>query len=102
MDEDFFETLFTDLKQHDIRLCFTVLMPQGLLKNTYKGVVFVLLFFLAMPHSMWALSSLTRDQTCTPCTGSIESQPLDSQGSPTKELFNSDPCIKADIQQRTF
>ena len=27
-------------------------------------------------------SSLTRDQTCTPCIGSVESQPLDHQRSP--------------------
>ena len=26
--------------------------------------------FLAMPHGMWDLNSLTRDQTCTPCIGS--------------------------------
>ena len=29
--------------------------------------------FLAAPHGMWTLSSQTRDETCTPCTGSIES-----------------------------
>ena len=28
------------------------------------------LIFLAVQHGMWDLSSLTRDQTCTPCTGS--------------------------------
>ena len=30
-------------------------------------------YFLAMPHGMWDLNSLTRDQTCTPCIGSTES-----------------------------
>ena len=31
---------------------------------------------------MWGLSSLTRDRTNTPCSGSSESWPLDSQGCP--------------------
>ena len=39
--------------------------------------------FLAMPHDMWDLSSLTRDQTCAPCIGSADSKPLDDQGSPS-------------------
>ena len=30
-------------------------------------------FFLAMPSSMWDLSSLTWDQTCAPCSGSVAS-----------------------------
>ena len=30
-------------------------------------------FFLATPRSMRDLSSLTRDQTCAPCSGSVES-----------------------------
>ena len=30
-------------------------------------------FFLALPHSIWDLSSPTRDQTHTPCSGSAES-----------------------------
>ena len=42
---------------------------------------FVLLVFVfAMPHGMWDLSS--RDQTHAPCTGSVESKPLDHQGVP--------------------
>ena len=28
--------------------------------------------FLAMPWGMWDLSSLTRDQTCTPCVGNAQ------------------------------
>ena len=39
-------------------------------------------FFLAVPCSMWDLSSTTRDRICTPCIGSVESWPLDLQGSP--------------------
>ena len=30
-------------------------------------------FFLATPSGMWNLSSLTRDRTCAPCSGSMES-----------------------------
>ena len=36
----------------------------------------------AHAHAMWDLSSLTRDWTCIPFTGSMESQPLDHQGIP--------------------
>ena len=35
--------------------------------------VLSLSFFLAMLHSMQDLSSLTRDRTCAPCSGSMES-----------------------------
>ena len=37
--------------------------------------------FLATSCDIQALSSLTREQTCALCIGSVESQPLDSQGS---------------------
>ena len=44
-------------------------------------------FFLAVLHSMWDLSSLTRDQTCTLCIRGTKSQPLDCQGSPEPSDF---------------
>ena len=37
---------------------------------------------LAVLHGMWDLSPLTRDQTCTPCSGSMSFQPLDHYGRP--------------------
>ena len=43
---------------------------------------FICLFVLVALRSMRDLSSLTRDQTRAPSTGSTESQPLDLQGSP--------------------
>ena len=42
-------------------------------------IMSVLYLFLATPHSMWDLSSPTRDQTPALCIGSTESSP---QGSP--------------------
>jgi len=39
-------------------------------------------FFLATTDSTWDLSSLTRTQIHTPCSGSMESYPLDRQVSP--------------------
>ena len=39
---------------------------------------FFLNTFLATPHNMWDLSSLTRGRTHNPCIGSTESYPLDS------------------------
>ena len=35
--------------------------------------IFVLFCFLTTPHGMWGLSSLTRDQTCDPRGGGVES-----------------------------
>ena len=35
--------------------------------------IFFFFFFLAAPHGMWDLSSLTRDRTHAPCSGSAES-----------------------------
>ena len=42
---------------------------------------------LAVPPSMQNLSSPTRDRTCTPCSGSTESEPLDQQASPQALYF---------------
>ena len=36
-------------------------------------IFFVFFKFLAMPHSMWDLSSLTGGQTHVPCSGNLES-----------------------------
>lgn len=49
----------------------------------------------AMPHGMWVLSSLTRDQTHISYSGSSESQPLHCQGSPLFLLLQSftSPCF---------
>ena len=62
--------------------------PVPIEKNIYNYYYRLLLkpdlFFLATPHGMWDLSSPTRGQTHAPCTGSMESQPLDHQGSPLK------------------
>ena len=47
-------------------------------------------FFKAVPlHDVWHLSSPTRDQTHTSCSGSRESQPLDCQGSPQDVSLNA-------------
>ena len=43
---------------------------------------FFFFFFLATTDSTWDLSSLTRTQIHTPCSGSMESYPLDRQVSP--------------------
>ena len=41
-----------------------------------------LFFFLVAPRAMRDFSSLIRDRIHAPCSGSVESQPLDRQGSP--------------------
>ena len=53
-------------------------------------LLFIYLVALGVSCGMWTLScsmhmgssSLTRDQTWTPCIGSVESYPLHHQGSP--------------------
>ena len=44
-------------------------------------------FFLVSPRGMQDLSSLTRDWTCAPCSGSVASSPLEHQGSPLGQMF---------------
>ena len=43
--------------------------------------------FLATPRGMRDLSFSTKDQTRAPCIGSVESESLDHQGSPTLNFF---------------
>ena len=47
----------------------------SLLSGFLKIFIFLtfLKIFLATPYSMWDLSSLTRDRTCIPCSGSAKS-----------------------------
>ena len=42
-----------------------------------------------MPQSMWDLGSLTRDWTPTPCSGSVQSQPLNYQESAHFSFWSS-------------
>ena len=42
--------------------------------------------FLAIPHGMWDLSSMTRDGTSIPWSGSVKSLLLDQQGSPQHQV----------------
>ena len=48
----------------------------------FSLVFFLFFYLLAMQCGMWGLSPLTRDWTRALCIGSMESEPLDSQGSP--------------------
>ena len=57
-------------------------------KNNYLLIyICIYLIFLIMLHGMKSLSSLIRDWTCVPCSGSLESQPLDHQGSLSLVVF---------------
>ena len=55
-------------------------------------VIIVLLFYFATLYGMRNLSSPTRDWTCAPCSGSMESWPLDYQGGPRPMDFNATHC----------
>ena len=66
--------------------CLLALLEDKLLSASVDSLFFRCSFprwhvpfilFLAAPHNMWDLNSPARDQTCVPCIGSSESQPLD-------------------------
>ena len=50
-------------------------------------------FFLAVPPSLWNLSSMTRDQTHAPAVELRSLKPLDSQGSPSPFLDLYSNCV---------
>ena len=45
--------------------------PRG--KRENREQINIAFFFFGQVHSMWDLSPLTRDQTCSPCSRSMES-----------------------------
>ena len=47
-------------------------LPYVLLKTVGQLLLLLLLLFLAAPHSMWDLSSPTRDQTWATYSGSLD------------------------------
>ena len=54
---------------------------QAVPERQQEGSMLFYYYFSAALCYMWDPSSPTRDQTCTPCGESTESQPLDFQGS---------------------
>ena len=50
-------------------------------------------FFKVVPQSMQNFSSPTRDRTCAPCLGTLESQSLEHQGSRSLDCFISVPGV---------
>lgn len=56
----------------------------------YIFLFYLFFFFLALPKH---LSSLSRDWIHAPCFGSVESPPLDHQGSPSSKFLLSTYCI---------
>ena len=75
-------------------------------KNIQKGPanfncfeILNLFYLLAVLWGMWDISSLTRDQNCAPCIGSVESSPLDCQRRPGPPNF-SGPYLFTKSQQQ--
>ena len=50
-------------------------------KQNIKGFILYFLLFFGCASSMHNLSSLTRDRTQAPCSGNMESKPLNHQES---------------------
>ena len=76
-----FNSNFWPSKFISYRFLFHIKLTSFFLKECF------IYLFLATPHDMWDLSSPARDQTHAPCNGSMESQPLDLQGSPTFSFY---------------
>ena len=51
------------------------------------GIFFFFFLTFWLQHSMWGLSSLTKNRTQASCIGSMESQRVDHQGSPSSVTF---------------
>ena len=57
-------------------------------------------FFFFFGHmGMWVLSAPTRDRSCPPCSGSMESSPVDHQGIPKVDAFLLKVQMKKLIQR---
>ena len=46
-------------------------IPRGGIAGSYANSILIFFFFLATLHGMWDLSSLIRDRTRIPCSGSV-------------------------------
>ena len=55
--------------------------------TSHLNYSFYLFFYLVTLYGTRDLRSPTRDRTHAPCTGSMESQPLEHQGSPSLDLL---------------
>ena len=72
----------------DLQCCINFCFTAKWLSYTYiYSFLFNFKNFLATLHGVWDFSSLTRDWTHAPCSGSMEPQTLDRQGIPYIFLF---------------
>ena len=78
-------------------LSVTQLLPMLFPMPLSSCVLFVFFYFLATPHGMPDLSSLTRDQIHTPCRGSAESSTLDCPGIPSLHVLMKNSCLIAPV-----
>jgi len=86
-----------DKCQDKFCLSITQLLPTLFPMPLSSCVLFVFFYFLATPHGMPDLSSLTRDQIHTPCSGSAESSTLDCPGIPSLHVLLKNSCLIAPV-----
>ena len=71
---------------------YIILIPMFIitpLQTIPRKQIFLFVYISCPFCTAWGdLSSLTRDQICTPCIGNAESQPLDHQESPKAKFLN--------------
>ena len=86
-----------DKCQDKFCLSITQLLPTLFPMPLSSCVLFVFFYFLPTPHGMPDLSSLTRDQIHTPCSGSAESSTLDCPGIPSLHVLLKNSCLIAPV-----
>ena len=84
---------------YSLSIFFFSFLKHWILFSFVPGTVFFVL--LAALCGTWDLSYPTRDQTCSPCSGSGESSPLDQQGSPFTQYFNKH-CLSGRKEDLNF
>ena len=62
-------------------------------KQLKTALQYFSLSFFFLPHCTVCGTSLARDRTHAPCSGSVESQPLDAQASPSLVLYICLPTV---------
>ena len=65
----------------------------------FPSILQDLIFFFFGHMGMWVLSAPTRDRTCAPCSGSMESSPVDHPGIPEADAFMLNVQMKKLIQR---
>ena len=66
----------------------------------FATILFLFYVLVFWPRDMCDRNSLIRDQTCTPCIGKVKSQPLERQGSPSRQFWSPGGVASEEVADR--